>query len=162
MAAVRLSQLQKHILRWLAAEHQRTKGVIASSHYDLVCELQRDKGSRSHSLRTLERHGLLSIQRSLDGHAESLMLTPAGQKQARAAHRTYRASLARGNALFFHTIRWKELDTYCRRVVLVLRQCEFDQYAILRYSLDTIHRRSTQTCPRKNTLWISVLQNAPR
>jgi len=26
--------------------------------------------------------------------------------------------LARGNALFFHTIRWKELDTYFRRVVL--------------------------------------------
>src|SRR5262249_32255964 len=35
-----------------------------------------------------------------------------------AAHRKYRASLARGNALFFHTIRWKELDTYFRRVVL--------------------------------------------
>jgi hypothetical protein len=32
MVAVRLSQLQKRILRWLAAEHHRTHGVIVSSH----------------------------------------------------------------------------------------------------------------------------------
>ena len=61
MAAVRLSQLQKHILRWLAADHQRTHGVIASSHPELVHTLQRDKGTISHSLRTLERHGFLII-----------------------------------------------------------------------------------------------------
>ena len=82
MAAVRLSQLQKHILRWLAADHQRTKGVIASSHYDLVRALQRDKGNLSHSLHTLERHGLLIIGRSSGGYAESLILTPEGQKRA--------------------------------------------------------------------------------
>ena len=82
MAAVRLSPLQKHILRGLMADHQRTRGVIASSHHELVRALQRDKGNMSHSLRTLERHGLLLIGRSSGGHAESLILTPAGQKQA--------------------------------------------------------------------------------
>src|SRR5438874_4034053 len=78
----RLSQLQKQILRWLAADHQRTNGVIASSHYELVRALQRDKGNLSHSWRTLERHGLLIIGRSAGGHAESLALTPEGQKRA--------------------------------------------------------------------------------
>ena len=82
MAAVRLSRLQKHILRWLVADHQRTHGVIASSHHDLVRALQRDKGNMSHSLRTLERHGFLIIGRSSGGHAEFLLLTPAGQKRA--------------------------------------------------------------------------------
>ena len=32
MATQRLSQLHKRILRWLVADHQRTKGVILSSH----------------------------------------------------------------------------------------------------------------------------------
>ena len=82
MATVRLSQLQKHILRWLIADHQRTKGVIASSHPELVRALQRDKGNSSHRLYTLERHGLLLIGRSSGGHAESVMLTPEGQKRA--------------------------------------------------------------------------------
>jgi hypothetical protein len=35
------------------------------------------------------------------------------------AYRKYRASLARGNALFFHALRRKELVTYFRRAVLV-------------------------------------------
>ena len=82
MTAVRLSQLQKHILRWLVADHQRTHGVITSSHHDLVRALQRDKGNMSHSLRTLERHGFLIIGRSAGGRAESLRLTQAGQKRA--------------------------------------------------------------------------------
>lgn len=79
---MRLSQLQKHILRWLLTDYQRRKGVIASSHYECVRALQRDKGNTSHSLRTLERHGFLIIGRSSGGHAESLILTPAGQKRA--------------------------------------------------------------------------------
>ena len=82
MAAVRLSQLQKHILRWLAADHQRTNGVIASSHPALVHSLQWDKGNIRRSLRTLERHGFLTIQRSSGGQAESLLLTQAGQNKA--------------------------------------------------------------------------------
>jgi predicted transcriptional regulator len=56
--------------------------VITSSHHELVRVLQRDKGNLSHSLRTLERHGLLIMQRSLGRHVDSLMLTPEGQKRA--------------------------------------------------------------------------------
>jgi len=36
MAMWRLSRLQQRILRWLAADHQRTRGMIVSSHEDLV------------------------------------------------------------------------------------------------------------------------------
>ena len=82
MAVARLSQLQKRILGWLRAEEQRTHGWMASSHQDLVRALQHDKGNLSHSLRTLERHGLLRIQRSSGGQAESLLLTQEGQRRA--------------------------------------------------------------------------------
>ena len=44
MAATRLSQLQKRLLRWLATEVQRTTGVVASSRQELVCALKGDKG----------------------------------------------------------------------------------------------------------------------
>ena len=81
MAAVSLSRLQKHILRWLAADHQRTNGVIASSHDALVRALQRDKGHLSHSLHTLEHPDLLIIGRSLGGYAACLARTPEGEKR---------------------------------------------------------------------------------
>ena len=84
MAARRMSQLQQRILRWLRADDQRTQGRMASSHQDLAHALQHDKGNLSHSLRTLERHGLLQIQRSGAGYAESLVLTPVGQQTAAA------------------------------------------------------------------------------
>src|SRR3989454_9270034 len=82
MAATRLSQLQKRILRWLAADAQRTRGVVASSHQELVCALKGDKGNISHSLRTLEARGWLIIGRSAGGKAASLRLAPEGQKWA--------------------------------------------------------------------------------
>ena len=82
MAVARISQLQKQILRWLAADHRRTRGMMASSHQELVQALQGDKGNISHSLQTLERHGWLIIGRSPGGHAESLLLTPAGHQRA--------------------------------------------------------------------------------
>lgn len=82
MSTVRLSQLHKRILRWLVADHQRTKGMMTSSHEELVRALQRDKGNISHSLRTLEVRGWIAIGRSSGGKAESLMLTPEGQKWA--------------------------------------------------------------------------------
>jgi DNA-binding MarR family transcriptional regulator len=83
MAARRFSQLQKRLLAWLATDERRTRGVIASSHQELVGALQRDKGNISHSLRTLEARGLLVIVRSPGGKAEALYLTPEGQKWAR-------------------------------------------------------------------------------
>jgi len=36
MVTARLSQLQQRILRWLAADHHRTRAVIVSSHEELV------------------------------------------------------------------------------------------------------------------------------
>ena len=83
MAARRFSQLQKRLLVWLAADERRTRGVILSSHQDLVVSLQGDKGNISHSLRTLEARGLLVIVRSRGGKAEALSLTAEGQKWAR-------------------------------------------------------------------------------
>ena len=60
MAARRLSQRQNRILQWLAADHQRTRGMITSSHQDLVRALSGDKGNISHSLHTLEVGAWLS------------------------------------------------------------------------------------------------------
>lgn len=82
MTAVRLSQLPKRILGWWVADHQRTQGMITSSHQELVHALQRDKSNVSHSLRTLEVRGWLVIGRSAGGQAEHLRLTPEGQKWA--------------------------------------------------------------------------------
>jgi hypothetical protein len=45
MAARRFSRRQKHILQWLAADHRRTRGMITSSHQDLVRALPGDKGN---------------------------------------------------------------------------------------------------------------------
>ncbi len=83
MAARRFSRLQKRLLAWLARDEQRTRGMISSSHQDLVSALQEDKGNISHSLHTLEARGLLVIVRSQGGKAEALYLTTAGQKWAR-------------------------------------------------------------------------------
>ncbi len=82
MTTARLSQLQKRILRWLLMDHQRTQGVIASSHQALVRALQGDKGNSSQSLRTLEVRGVMVMGRSLGGKAEYLRLTPEGRKLA--------------------------------------------------------------------------------
>ena len=82
MAAQRLSRRQKHILHWLAADHQRTRGMITSSHQDLVRALPGDKGNMSHSLQTLEARGLIVIGRSPGEKAESLWLIREGQKWA--------------------------------------------------------------------------------
>ncbi len=48
MAAQRLSRRQKRILQWLAADYQRTRGMITSSHQELVRALPGDKGNISH------------------------------------------------------------------------------------------------------------------
>ena len=82
MATQRLSRLHQHILQWLAADHQRTKGFIVSSHEDLVHALREDKGNISRSLRTLEARGWIVIGRSPGGKAQHLTLTPEGHKRA--------------------------------------------------------------------------------
>jgi hypothetical protein len=82
MAARRVSQLQKRLLGWLAADARRTGGVMLSRHQELVVVRQRDKGNISHRLRTREARGLLVIGRSRGGQAEYLDLTSEGQKWA--------------------------------------------------------------------------------
>jgi DNA-binding MarR family transcriptional regulator len=82
MAAVRLSRLQKHILRWLAADAKRTRGMITSSHLALVAALPSAKGNMSHSLQRLETQGLIVMTRTLGGKTESVYLTAAGRQKA--------------------------------------------------------------------------------
>ena len=75
MAMQRLSRLHKRILEWLAADAQRTKGVLLSNHEDLVKALPGDKGNLSRSLHTLEARGWIVIGRSHGGKAHHLTLT---------------------------------------------------------------------------------------
>jgi DNA-binding MarR family transcriptional regulator len=82
MATQRLSQLHQRILQWLVADHERSKGFISSSHEELVKTRQRDKGTISRSLRTLEARGWIVIGRSPGGQAQHLTLTPEGHKRA--------------------------------------------------------------------------------
>jgi DNA-binding MarR family transcriptional regulator len=82
MATPRLSRLHKRILQWLVADHQRTKGFLLSSHEELVKALQRDKGTISRSLRTLEARGWIVIGRSPGGKAQQLTLTQEGHQRA--------------------------------------------------------------------------------
>ena len=78
MPAWRLSRLQQRILRWLTADYQRTRGMIVSSHEDLVKALPEDKGNLSRSLRALEERGWIVIGRSPGGKAQHVTLTPEG------------------------------------------------------------------------------------
>ena len=82
MAAWRLSRLQQQLLRWLAADDQRTSGMIVSSHEDLVKALSADKGNLSRSLRTLEERGWIVMGRSPGGMAQHVTLTPEGSQRA--------------------------------------------------------------------------------
>jgi DNA-binding MarR family transcriptional regulator len=82
MPVWRLSRLQQRILRWLAADHQRTRGMIVSSHADLVKALPVDKGNLSRSLRALEERGWIVVGRSLGGKAQHVTLTPEGRQRA--------------------------------------------------------------------------------
>jgi DNA-binding MarR family transcriptional regulator len=81
MAAVRLSRLQKRILCWLAVDEKRSGGVVSSSHPELVGAVSSAKGNISHSLRLLERQGLIVVGRTPGGKAEYLYLTPEGRQK---------------------------------------------------------------------------------
>jgi DNA-binding MarR family transcriptional regulator len=83
MAAVRLSRLQKHMLRWLAADEKRTRGMMTRSHLELVAALPNAKGNISHSLHRLETQGLIVMTRTRGGKTESVYLTAAGRQKAR-------------------------------------------------------------------------------
>ena len=82
MAPQRVSRLQKQMLRWLLTDHHRTRGVLASSHEELVKALGGAKGNISHSLRTLEARGWIVLGRTSGGRAESLYRTQTGLEKA--------------------------------------------------------------------------------
>ena len=82
MAAVRLSRLQTRILRWLAADERRTRGMITRSHPELVAALPSAQGNISHSLRRLETQGLIVMPRTPGGNTASVSLTAAGRQKA--------------------------------------------------------------------------------
>jgi DNA-binding MarR family transcriptional regulator len=82
MVTRRLSRLQRHILRCLLTQYQRTNGVIAMGHRELVQTLGHDKSNISHSLSTLAARGLIVIDRTPGGKADSLHLTAEGRKVA--------------------------------------------------------------------------------
>ena len=82
MAAQRLSQLQKRILKLLLVEHQRTRGGTSLGHLELVKALGKDKSNISHSLRTLETRGWIGIGRTRGGQANYLYLTAEGVKKS--------------------------------------------------------------------------------
>jgi DNA-binding MarR family transcriptional regulator len=89
MSEARLSSLQKRILRWLAADEQRTGGRLSSSHPELVQALPHTKGNISHSLRRLETQGLIFMGRTPGGKTEYLHLTLEGRKRASELTRSY-------------------------------------------------------------------------
>lgn len=82
MAARRLSKLQRQILSRMWTQYERTQGGISTGHLELVQTLGRDKSNVSHSLRTLEARGLITIGRSPGGQATYLNLTSEGRKLA--------------------------------------------------------------------------------
>lgn len=82
MAAQRLSKLQCQILGRMWTQYERTQGGISTGHLELVQHLGRDKSNISHSLRTLEARGLITIGRSPGGQATHLDLTQEGRKLA--------------------------------------------------------------------------------
>jgi DNA-binding MarR family transcriptional regulator len=82
MAPRRLSRLQRHILKCLMAQYQRTRGGTILGHYELVQALGHDKSNISHSLRTLEAQGLIVISRTPGGQANSVTLTFEGRNVA--------------------------------------------------------------------------------
>lgn len=86
MATWRCSRLQQRIVGWLLADHQRTRGMMVSSHEDLAKALAADKGNLSHSLRTLEARGWLVIGRSPGGKAQHVTLTAEGMQSALEMH----------------------------------------------------------------------------
>ena len=78
--AYRFSRLQRRILAWLDLQERRTHGTMSAEHRTLVLAMGVDKGNLSTSLQGLERKGLIRIQRTPGGKAESIDLVPARQR----------------------------------------------------------------------------------
>jgi hypothetical protein len=82
MAAVRLSRLQPRMLRWLAADEQRTRGMITRSHPALGAALPSAQGNIRHRLRRLETQGVRVMLRTPGGKTARVSLPTAGRQKA--------------------------------------------------------------------------------
>lgn len=82
MAAVRRSRLQTHLVRWLAADAKRTRGMMTRSHLELSVALPSAQGHMSPSLYRLETQGVIVLTRTLGGKTASVSLPAAGRQKA--------------------------------------------------------------------------------
>jgi len=78
--ADRFSRLQRRILAWLDMQERRTRGAMSAEHRALVLAMGVDKGNLSTSLKGLERKGLIKINRTRGGKAESIDVLSARQR----------------------------------------------------------------------------------
>jgi DNA-binding MarR family transcriptional regulator len=108
MAAQRFSRPHKWILRWVAADHQRTQGRTTGSHQDLGESLAGDKSTMSRSWHTLEKQGWVVIPRASGGKADSLSLTSEGLQRASEIGRKLllRHRTRKNNVLWVKNQRW--------------------------------------------------------
>jgi hypothetical protein len=77
------------MLWWLAADEQRTRGMLTRSHPELVAALPSAKGNISHSLRRLETQSLMVMTCTPGGKTASGYLTAAGRQKARKLTGSY-------------------------------------------------------------------------
>jgi DNA-binding MarR family transcriptional regulator len=110
MAAQRFSRPHKWILRWVAADHQRTQGRTTGSHQDLGESLAGDKSTMSRSWHTLEKQGWVVIPRASGGKADSLSLTSEGLQRASEIGRKLllRHRTRKNNVLWVKNQRWSQ------------------------------------------------------
>ena len=82
MTTQRGSRRQQPILRWVLADHQRTRGVRASSHAELGQALDGAKARAVSAGARWQREAGSSVVGHRGGRAASLSLTPAGREKA--------------------------------------------------------------------------------
>jgi DNA-binding MarR family transcriptional regulator len=77
---MRLSVLQRRILRWLYADQLRTPNALGSVYRALLIHLPHAPGSITRSLRRLERHELVTLIHAPGGRIQGVRLTTAGHQ----------------------------------------------------------------------------------
>lgn len=75
---MRLSVLQRRILRWLYADQLRAPNAPGSAYRALLTHLPHAPGSIARSLRRLARHGLVTLLHAPGGRIQWVRLTAAG------------------------------------------------------------------------------------
>ena len=75
---MRLSVLQRRILRWLYVDHLRAPNAPGSAYRALLTHLPHSPVSIARSLRRLERHDLVTLIHSPGGRIQLVRLTAAG------------------------------------------------------------------------------------